>query len=89
MIVISYDIADDKLRTRFSKLLTKNGAIRLQFSVYELNNTNRIIDNLKLKIEKYATQFSGSDSVIIFDVNPSSMIKYGNAIHRDTDIVFF
>lgn len=89
MIVISYDIADDKLRTRFSKLLTKNGAIRLQFSVYELNNTNRIIDNLKLKIEKFATQFSGSDSVIIFDVNPSSMIKYGNAIHRDTDIVFF
>ena len=69
--------------------MTKNGAIRLQFSVYELNNTNRIIDNLKLKIEKFATQFSGSDSVIIFDVNPSSMIKYGNAIHRDTDIVFF
>ena len=69
--------------------MIKNGAIRLQFSVYALNNTTRIIDNLKLKIEKFATRFSGSDSVIIFDVNPSSMIKYGNAIHRDTDIVFF
>lgn len=34
MLVISYDIHDTKLRTRFSKMLTKNGAIRLQFSVY-------------------------------------------------------
>ena len=39
MLVISYDIKDDKLRTRFSKMLTKNGAIRLQYSVYEVNNT--------------------------------------------------
>lgn len=69
-------------------MLTKNGAIRLQFSVYELSNTNRHIDNLKVKIEKFATHFSGGDSVIVFEVNQSSMMKYGNAIHRDTDIVF-
>lgn len=35
MIIISYDISDDKMRTNFSKMLKKNGAIRLQFSVYE------------------------------------------------------
>lgn len=29
MLVVSYDISDDKLRTRFAKMLTKNGAIRL------------------------------------------------------------
>jgi len=51
MLVISYDIKDDKLRTRFSKMLTKNGAIRLQYSVYEVNNTNRHLDNLIVKIE--------------------------------------
>lgn len=32
MFVISYDIKDDKVRTRFSKMLTRNGAIRLQYS---------------------------------------------------------
>ena len=50
MLIISYDIRDNKLRTRFAKMLIKNGAIRLQFSVYELNNTQRMIDNIKLKI---------------------------------------
>ncbi len=88
MLVISYDIEDDKLRTRFSKMLTKNGAIRLQYSVYELNNTNRVAENLKLKVERFAKHFGGADSVIIFDVKREDLIKYGNAIHRDQDIVY-
>ncbi|MFA7033155.1 MAG: CRISPR-associated endonuclease Cas2 [Bacteroidales bacterium] len=90
MLVISYDIQDNKLRTRFAKMLIKNGAIRLQFSVYEMNNTQRLMDNIRVKIETvFATQFSGADSVIIFDVNNNSVVKYGNAIHRDKDIVYF
>ena len=64
MIVVSYDIHDTKLRTQFSKMLTKNGAIRLQYSVYEVNNTNRMLDNLMIKIEQFASRFSGEDSVI-------------------------
>lgn len=88
MIVVSYDIEDDKLRTRFCKMLTKNGAIRLQYSVYELNNTKRLMDNLKLKIERFAKHFGGADSVIIFDVDRDSLTKYGNAIHRDEDVVY-
>lgn len=35
MIIISYDISDDRKRNRFAKMITKHGAIRLQFSVYE------------------------------------------------------
>ncbi len=89
MLVISYDIHDTKLRTRFSKMLTKNGAIRLQFSVYEVNNTKRVLDNLMIKIDQFAKDFSGADSVIIFDVSAVKLKKYGNAIHRDTDIVYF
>lgn len=89
MIVVSYDIADDKLRNRFSKMLTKNGAIRLQYSVYELNNTMRVMDNLKEKIEVFSKKFSGADSVIIFDVSNVHLKKYGNAIHRDSDVVYF
>lgn len=88
MLVVSYDISDTKLRSRFSKLLTKNGAIRLQFSVYEINNTNRVLDNLLLKIEQFATKFDDGDSVIVFDVSGVKLRKYGNAIHRDVDIVY-
>lgn len=88
MLVVSYDISDTKLRSRFSKLLTKNGAIRLQFSVYEINNTNRVLENLLLKIEQFATKFDGGDSVIVFDVSGVKLRKYGNAIHRDVDIVY-
>lgn len=88
MLVVSYDISDTKLRTRFSKMLTKNGAIRLQNSVYEVNNTNRVLDNLMIKIDQFANEFDGSDSVIVFDVSGVKLKKYGNAIHRDTDIVY-
>ena len=89
MLVVSYDIADDKLRNRFSKMLAKNGAIRLQYSVYELNNTKRVMDNLMVKIDYYAKMFGGADSVIVFDVANVNLKKYGNAIHRDEDIVYF
>ena len=51
MIIVSYDIADDLKRSRFQRMITKHGAIRLQFSVYEVVNTKRVIDNMKLKIQ--------------------------------------
>lgn len=71
-------------------MLTKNGAVRLQFSVYEVNNTDRVLNNLKVLIEdQFAKKFDGGDSVIIFDVSAVKLKKYGNAIHRDTDIVYF
>lgn len=89
MIIVSYDIADDKIRSKFSKMLQRHGAIRLQFSVYEVANTKRIMDNLVAKIEAFAKQFTFSDSVIIFDVNSDNLTKYGNAIHRDQPIVYF
>lgn len=90
MLIISYDIQNDRLRTRFSKMLTKNGAIRLQYSVYEVNNVSRTLENLKVQIEsQFKSKFEGGDSVIIFDVNGENLQKYGNAIHRDTDVVYF
>lgn len=67
MIIVSYDIKNDKLRTRFAKMLRSQGAIRLQFSVYEVNNTQRVIDNIKEKIVgTFSKQFTGADSVMIF-----------------------
>lgn len=90
MLLISYDIKEDKLRTQFSKMLTRNGAVRLQYSVYEVNNTDRVLNNLRVLIEDmFANKFDGGDSVIIFDVTAIKLKKYGNAIHRDADIVYF
>lgn len=90
MLIISYDIQDDKLRTKFAKTLTKHGAIRLQYSVYEVNNTEWVLNNLRVIIEdQFAKKFDGGDSVIVFDVNGVKLQKYGNAIHRDTDILYF
>ena len=90
MLVVAYDISDDKLRTRFSKMLEKNGGIRLQYSVFEINNTRRLQDTLKSKIEfVFNKEFGGGDSVLIFEADLNKTIKYGNAIHRDKDLLFF
>lgn len=90
MMIISYDIADDKLRGRFAKMLTKNGAIRLQLSVYEVNNTSRVVDNIMVKIEDvFSKHFGGEDSVVVFDIGQAKIRKFGNAAHRDRDVVYF
>lgn len=89
MIIVSYDITDDKLRANFAKMLRENGAIRLQFSVYEVCNTKRVIDNIKAKIEAYAKHFTMDDSVVLFETDLDKTRKYGNAIHRDSDVVYF
>ena len=69
-------------------MLQNNGAIRLQLSVYEVNNTSRVIDNIIVKTENvFSKQFSGADSVVVFDIGNTKMKKYGNAIHRDQDVV--
>ena len=89
MIIVSYDIKNTKVRTQFAKMLRSQGAIRLQFSVYEVNNTQRIIDNIKLNIiERFSKLFTGADSVLIFDAPNAKVEKYGNAIHRDQDVVY-
>jgi CRISPR-associated protein Cas2 len=90
MLVVSYDISNNKLRTRFSKMLVKNGGVRLQFSVFEINNTKRNQDILKVKIESiFAKSFGGGDSIFIFETDEKKAIKYGNAIHRDQDMIYF
>lgn len=89
MKIVSYDITDKKMRSNFSKMLKENGAIRLQYSVYEVRNTKRIMDNLVAKIETYSKHFTADDSVVIFDIDMNKMSKYGNAIHRDKPVVYF
>ena len=55
MLLISYDISNDKVRTKFSKYLSKFG-FRLQYSVFEITNSDTVLKNIddkrKLYVEK-------------------------------------
>ena len=80
MIIISYDISDDKLRTKFSKYLQKFGH-RIQYSVFEIDNSRKVLNNIMLGIEhNFEKKFGQSDSIIIFDLSASCKItRYGYA----------
>ena len=88
MIVISYDISDDKLRTHFSKYLCKFGH-RIQYSVFEIENSKKILDNILCDIEnRYTKRFSDMDSVYIFNLSSScEVIRYGYAKHEEEDVI--
>lgn len=88
MIVISYDISNDKLRTKFSKYLNRFGH-RIQYSVFTIENSNKLLNNIISDIEnKYSKIFSEEDSVYIFNLSASCEIKrYGYAKHEEEDIL--
>lgn len=88
MVVISYDIADDKLRRHFSKYLEKFGH-RLQYSVFQIDNSEHILDNIIVQIEnKFAKRFSQADSIMIFRLSNTCQVKkYGYAENEDQDFI--
>lgn len=91
MLIISYDIAEDKVRNKFSKFIKKYGR-RLQYSVYEIRNSDRILDIICAEIDvTFAPIFSKSDSVYIFPIsapNEAKIIKYGWPEDEDLDFLF-
>lgn len=88
-MILAYDIKDDALRTKFNKFITQYGR-RLQFSVYEIHNSKRILEIIKLEIkEKFEKEFKQSDSVIIFQIKDSAKIlRFGYAKNEEDDLVF-
>ncbi|HMT00916.1 MAG TPA: CRISPR-associated endonuclease Cas2 [Candidatus Absconditabacterales bacterium] len=91
MLLISYDISNTKLRTQFSKFIKKHGR-RLQFSVYEIKNSERILNIILLEIENnFAKRFEITDSILIVPVCEwcsKKIIRYGYAVHEEEEIVF-
>ena len=78
MVIVSYDISDDKLRTKFSKYLSKFGH-RLQYSVFEDN----IVTDIKNRFEKCFTQ---QDSVMVFKLSAScEVLRFGYAKNDEND----
>lgn len=88
MLLISYDISDTKLRNKFSKYLSKFGH-RLQYSVFEIDNSKRILDNITAEIKnRFEKQFSEKDSIMIFNINENCKIsRFGYAKHDEEDII--
>lgn len=90
MLLIVYDIASDKLRTKFSKFLTQYGR-RIQYSVFEIQNSARVLQNIRVEIQSsFQKKFQQSDSVMIMDVPDHTIIdRYGYAKNEETDLLIF
>ena len=88
MVLISYDISNNKKRTKFNNYIKKSG-VRLQYSVYEIENSERILKNIVEDLNnKFIKIFDETDSVYIFKLsNSCEVMKYGYAKHEDTDLL--
>jgi CRISPR-associated protein Cas2 len=92
MLIITYDISDTKLRTKFSKMIMKYGR-RLQLSVYELNNSPRTLANIQLQIKhRFKPKFGPSDSVMIIPIckaDEAKIFRMGYAVHEEEPVIIF
>lgn len=88
MVIISYDISDDKKRAKFNKYIRKFGRM-LQYSVYEIENSERILNNIVTDLNnKWLKQFDQTDSVYIFHLSNSCKVhKFGYAQNEDKDLL--
>ena len=88
MVVVSYDISNDKLRTKFAKYLSRFGH-RLQYSVFGIDNSEKIVNNIVNDLKnKYEKSFSQEDSVIIFKLSSScEVLRFGYAKNDEKDFI--
>lgn len=88
MVIISYDISDDKKRARFNKYIRKFGCM-LQYSVYQIENSDRILNNIVTDLNnRWMKEFDQTDSVYIFKLSSScEVLKYGYARNEDSDLI--
>jgi len=92
MMIVSYDFEDTKRRTKFATFL-KNIGRRLQYSVFELKNSARVLENIQKVIDlEYKPYFTKNDSIIIISVCEACRTKikrYGYAVNEEKSVVFF
>lgn len=88
MIIVSYDIKSNKLRNKFSKFLKKFGC-RMQYSVFEIKNSKRVLNNIMNEIANiYSKKFSQDDSVVIIETSENCKItRWGYAKNDDSDLI--
>ncbi|MBN2457707.1 hypothetical protein JXB31_01090 [Candidatus Woesearchaeota archaeon] len=81
---------EDALRTEFSRFILSHGR-RLQYSVYEINNSKRILELVEIEIkDRFEKRFDQGDNVLIFKItNEKHIIRYGYAKNEETDLVMY
>ena len=90
MMILTYDIQEDHLRTEFYKFILSYGR-RLQYSVYEINNSKRILELVQEEIKnRFEKRFSQGDSVLIFKITSENQIlRFGYAKNEETDLLMY
>lgn len=92
MLIVSYDFTDDKRRSDFSKFLKKYGW-RMQYSVFVVRNSPRVLRNILVEIEsRYEKNFGETDSIVIFSICQGcdkKIVRYGCAQHEIENVVYF
>lgn len=92
MLIVSYDFTDNKIRSRFSRFLKKFGR-KIQYSVYEIKNSQRVLQNILDEVElRYKKQFKNSDSILIYHICEGckkKIVRYGYANNEEKEIVYF
>ena len=90
MLLVVYDIESDQLRGKIAKFLKRFGR-RLQYSVFEIANSSRVLANIRVEIKRaYEKEFSQGDSVLIINVPDTAVIdRFGYAKNEETDLLIF
>ena len=88
MIIISYDIESSKKRAHFAKYIKRFGH-RLQYSVYMIDNGERMLNNIITDIKNiWEKEFDQCDSVYIFVLSGTCRVeKFGYAKNEDQDLL--
>lgn len=90
MLIVVYDIQSDRLRSKFAKFLKQFGR-RIQYSVFEIQNSPRIIANIQTEIEAgYKKKFTQGDSVLVFDIpDNANILRFGYPVNEETDLLIW
>lgn len=90
MILIVYDIQEDRLRTQLSNFLKQFGR-RIQYSVFEIKHSERVLRNIKMELEiRFEKKFTQGDSVLIFTIPDNSpTLRFGYPVNEETDLVIW
>ena len=89
MIIVAYDISNNKLRLKFAKFLESYGR-RIQYSVFEIKHSKRMLKNILIEIEyKYQQNFEMSDSILIFETHNAKTKRYGYAANEEKELLIF
>jgi CRISPR-associated protein Cas2 len=91
MLIITYDISNDKLRTKFWKFLKKYWR-RIQYSVFEIKNSQRILGLITTQIKEiFEPKFTWADSILIIPISDADMkkvLRYWQPVMEEEELLF-